>query len=137
MKRGHVTGTKRETQGSQDWYRQHEAANLARIEAQDDAARALTTALATQVGNAVAAMPEAASRIAKAASLVQKKDVWPLSDGTWLIGSESDTVKAYYVQRGPWRCDCADHQHRGTTCKHILAAQMTVRLGTQYQPSYN
>lgn len=34
MKRGHVTGTKRERQGSQDWYKGIEAAHLARIEAE-------------------------------------------------------------------------------------------------------
>jgi hypothetical protein len=32
MKYGHVTGTKRERKGSTDWYKQIEAANLARIE---------------------------------------------------------------------------------------------------------
>ena len=34
MKRGHVTGNKKERRGSQDWYRQIEAANIARIEAE-------------------------------------------------------------------------------------------------------
>ena len=33
MKRGHVTGTKRERQGSQEWYHATQAAHLARIEA--------------------------------------------------------------------------------------------------------
>jgi hypothetical protein len=33
MSRGHVTGHKREKKGSQDWYKQIEAENLARIEA--------------------------------------------------------------------------------------------------------
>jgi hypothetical protein len=128
MKMGHVTGTRIERKGASNWYRQHEAAHIARIEAQEDAARALVTALATQVGNAVAAMPEAAARISKAARLVQRKDVWPMSDGTWLVGSQSDTEKAYLVRRGPWACDCADHTRRGDTCKHIAA---------QYQASYN
>jgi len=32
MKYGHVTGNKRERKGSTDWYREIEAANLARIE---------------------------------------------------------------------------------------------------------
>jgi hypothetical protein len=137
LKRGHVTGTKRETQGSQDWYRQHEAANLARLEAAEDAARALTTALATQVGNAVTAMPEAAARISKAASIVQKRDVWKVSDGTFLVGSQSDTVKAYLVTRKPWHCDCKHAQHRDSLCSHAIAVMLTVRLGAQYTPSYN
>jgi hypothetical protein len=34
MKRGHVTGTKREKKGSQDWYKAIEAENLKRIEAE-------------------------------------------------------------------------------------------------------
>ena len=104
----------------------------------EDAERALTTALAHQVGDAVTAMPEAAARITKAATLVQAKDVWPMTDGTFLVGSSSDTVKAYLVTRKPvWHCDCPDHTHRGTTCKHILAAMLSVKLGTQYTPSYN
>ena len=51
------------------WYAHIEAAN---IQAAEDAERALVTALAKQVGNAVTAMPEAATRIAKAASIVQQ-----------------------------------------------------------------
>jgi hypothetical protein len=130
-------GGRYSTVSGSDWYKAIEAANLARIEAEEDAARALTTALATQVGNAVAAMPEAAARISKAARLVQRKDVWPMSDGTWLVGSQSDTEKAYLVRRGPWACDCADHTRRGDTCKHIAAVWLTIRLGAQYQASYN
>ena len=68
------------------WYAEIEAAN---IQAVDDAERALTTALATQVGNAVAAMPEAAARITKAAALVQAGDVYPLTSGSFLVGSQS------------------------------------------------
>ena len=78
MKYGHTTGTKQERTGSSDWYKAIEAAN---IQAVEDTERTLTTALAHQVGNAVAAMPEAASRITKAAALVQAKDVWPMTDG--------------------------------------------------------
>ena len=117
-----------------DWYKTIEAANLQAVE---DTERALVTALATQVGNAVTAMPEAASRIAKAATLVQERAVWPMSDGTWLVGSSSDTVKAYLVQRGPWVCDCLHMQHRQSLCSHALAAMLTVKLGTMYQPTYN
>jgi hypothetical protein len=134
---GHVTGTKQEKSGSQDWYRQHEAAHLARIEAAEDAARALTTALAHQVGNAVAAMPEAAARISKAASIVQAKDVWPMSDGTWLVGSQSDTELAYLVRRGPWQCECKHAQHRDSLCSHVLAVQLTVKVGAAYRALYN
>ena len=34
MKHGHVTGTKHEKRGSQDWYKAIEAENLKRIEAE-------------------------------------------------------------------------------------------------------
>ena len=134
MKHGHVTGSKVEKQGASNWYAAIEAAN---IQAVEDRERTLTTALAHQVGNAVAAMPEAASRITKAATLVQHKDVWPMTDGTFLVGSASDTDKAYLVQRGPWRCECPDATQRQHLCKHALAAMLTVKLGPTYQPSYN
>jgi uncharacterized Zn finger protein len=134
MKQGHVTGSKSETQGATDWYKAIEAAN---IQAVEDAERTLTTALAHQVGNAVAAMPEAATRITKAAQMVQRRDVWPMTDGTFLVGSSSDTVKAYLVTRGPWTCDCPDHTQRQHLCKHAIAAMLTVKLGTTYQPTYH
>ena len=82
-------------------------------------------------------MPEAAARITKAAALVQHHDVWPMTDGTFLVGSSSDTVKAYFVQRGPWTCDCADHTHRQHACKHILSVWLTIKIGDAYEPSYN
>ena len=34
MKRGHVTGTKKERKGATDWYKAIEAENLKRIEAE-------------------------------------------------------------------------------------------------------
>ena len=34
MKRGHVTGTKREKQGSQDWYKAIEEEHIRKIEAE-------------------------------------------------------------------------------------------------------
>lgn len=131
MKFGHTTGTKQEKNGASDWYAAIEAANIAAVEDQE---RALVTALATQVGHAVTALPEAATRIAKAATLVQHRDVWPMTDGTFLVGSESDTVKAYLVRRGPWTCECADATPRQPLCTHIVAAMLTVKLGTTYQP---
>ena len=133
MNRGHVTGTKVEKQGASAWYADIEAAN---IQAIDDAERTLTTALAHQVGNAVAAMPEAASRITKAAVLVQSKSVWPLTSGSYLVGSQG-TQDAYLVQRHPLRCECADATHRQHLCKHALAVALTVKLGSTYEPSYN
>ena len=140
MKMGHVAGTKKETKGASDWYKAIEAQNLAKIEAEqaakDDAERALVTALATQVGHAVTAMPEAASRITKAATLVQHRDVYPLTSGNFLVGSQTDTQAAHLVQRKGWHCDCKHAQYRQTLCAHALAAMFTVKLGTTYQANY-
>ena len=141
MKYGHSTGTKTVSRKSQSWYDQTAEANIARIEAEqaakDDAARAAVTRLAKVVGAAVTAMPEAASRIAKAATLVQTGQVWSLTSGSYLVGSQSDAQSAHLVKRGPWSCTCADHIHRQTTCKHIIAVQISIRMGTDYNPSYN
>ena len=80
-------------------------------------------------------MPEAASRITKAAALVQAGDVYPLTSGSYLVGSQ-DTQAAYLVRRGPWSCECPDHTHRQHLCKHIIAVQLTIKVGTAYQPTY-
>lgn len=134
MKMGHVAGTKKETRNSQSWYAEIEAANIARIEAME--AQAEVAAIAKVVGDAVTALPEAAPRIAKAATLVQTHQVWPLTSGSYLVGSASDTEAAYLVRRGPWTCECADHTYRGVTCKHVFAVQMTVKMGPTYHPDY-
>lgn len=134
MKYGHTTGTKRETKNATSWYAEIEAAN---IQALEDTERAAVTRLAQVVGDAVTAMPEAASRIASAATLVQHHDVWPLTSGNFLIGSQSDATAAHLVKRGPWTCDCKHAQYRQSLCSHVLAAMLTVKLGTTYQPSYN
>jgi hypothetical protein len=117
------------------WYDAIAQEHIARIEAME--AQAEVTRLAQIVGDAVTALPEAASRITKAASLVQARDVWPMSDGTFLVGSQSDTDKAYLVRRGPWRCECKAAQHQAGPCKHTIAAQITVRMGAAYQANYN
>jgi hypothetical protein len=136
MKYGHVTGTKQEQNGSQAWYAAIEAEHIARIEAME--AQAEVATLAQVVGDAVAAMPEAAARIAKAATLVQAKAVWELTSGSYLVGAESDTEKAYVVRRNPWTCECADHVKGGTQfCKHIVSVMLVIKLGTAYTPSYN
>lgn len=139
--RGHQHGTKTVTRKSQNWYDAIAEENIARIEAEqaakDDAARALATALAHQAGEAVTALPEAATRIAKAATMVQTGQVWPLTSGSYLVGSQSDTQAAHLVKRSPWSCTCADHTYRSTTCKHIVAVMLTIKLGATYAPSYN
>ena len=132
--KGHEHGTRTQTAKQSSWYAEIEAQN---IQALDDAERALTTVLATQVGNAVAALPQSAERIAKAATLVQAGEVWPLSSGNFLVASQSTTPVAYLVTRGSgWSCECPDYLHRTPKCKHILASMLTVKLGTLYQANY-
>ena len=136
MKYGHTTGTKAVSRKSQSWYDQTAQENIERIE-REDAERAAVTTLAKVVGDAVTALPDAASRIAKAATIVQHHDVWPLSTkGSYLVGSQSDAQSAHLVKRGPWTCDCRHTQYRRTPCAHQLAVMLTVRLGATYQPSY-
>jgi hypothetical protein len=134
MKYGHLTGTKQERSGSTAWYATIEAAN---IQAVEDRERALVTALATQVGHAVTALPEAATRIARAATLTQQREIWPMSDGTWLVASQSDTELAHLVTRGPWTCDCKAATYQAGPCKHVWAVWLTIKLGATYKPSYN
>ena len=117
------------------WYDAIAQEQIARIEAME--AQAAVATLAQIVGDAVTALPEAATRITKAATLVQAKDVWPMTDGTHLVGSQSDTEKAYLVRRGPWGCECKAAQHQAGPCKHTLAAMLTVKMGAAYQPTYN
>jgi len=134
MKMGHVAGHKKETKGASNWYAEIEAAN---IQAVEDAARAEATRLAQVVGDAVTALPEAATRIAKAATLVQHHEVWGLTSGSFLVGSQSDTQATHLVTRTHgWHCDCKHAQYRQTLCSHTLAAMLTVKMGTTYQPDY-
>lgn len=117
------------------WYDAIAQEHIARIEAME--AQAAVARLAQVVGDAVTALPEAAPRITKAAALVQARDVWPMTDGTFLVGSQRDTEKAYLVRRGPWTCECKAAQHQAGPCKHVFAAQITVKMGAAYHASYN
>ena len=140
MKRGHVTGTKREKQGASDWYKAIEAENIARIDAEQAALDALTAA-------AKDALPGQEARIDKGAALVAEGAVWPLTSGSYLVGSQTDAQAAYLVQRPNdkrnghgghgWTCECASFQYQGGACKHVLASMLAVRLGATYEPSYN
>jgi len=117
------------------WYDAIAQEHIARIEAME--AQAAVAKLAQVVGDAVTALPQAAAQISKAATLVQAHDVWPMTDGTFLVGSQSDTEKAYLVRRGPWQCECKAAQHQAGPCKHQLAAMLTVKMGRTYQPTYH
>src|SRR5919202_1379476 len=44
-------------------------------------------------------------------------------NGAWLIASDTVPGRVYEVRLGPAEtCECADHEHRGSRCKHIVAA---------------
>jgi hypothetical protein len=140
MKYGHVAGTKQATRTSHAWYDAIAEAHIARIEAEQAALAALTAA-------AKDALPGQDARIDKGAALVASHAVWPLTSGSFLVGSQTDAQAAYLVQRPNdqrnghgghgWTCECNDFQHRGGLCKHIAASMLTVRMGADYTPSYN
>ncbi len=52
--------------------------------------------------------------------------------GVYLVPSGSDATSVYEVSvRGGERCECADHEHRGGRCKHVLALRIfKARTGT-------
>jgi hypothetical protein len=135
-----LTPTPRRNEGGRytarsTWYDAIAQEQIARLEAME--AQAEVAKLAQVAGDAVTAMPEAATRIARAATLVQHKDVWPMTDGTFLVGSQSDTDKAYLVRRGPWQCECKAATHQAGPCKHALAVMLTVKMGAAYRANYN
>src|SRR5262245_45461851 len=135
--RGHEEGTRKQTAKQSSWYAEIEAATIARIEA-EDAERALVTKLAQVTGDAITAMPDAATRIAKAAMLVQTKQVWGLTSGSYLVGSQSDSQAAHLVHRRPiWHCDCHHMHYRESLCSHAIAVMLTVKMGAAYQPTYD
>ena len=140
MKRGHVVGTKSVTRTSQSWYDAIAEENIARLEAEQ-------AALATLTAAAKDALPGQDARIDTGAALVAEHAVWPLTSGSFLVGSQTDAQAAYLVHRPNdkrnghgghgWTCECNDFQHRGGLCKHIAASMLSVRMGATYQPSYN
>jgi hypothetical protein len=45
-------------------------------------------------------------------------------DGIWYVPSQHDATSVYEVtlgRRGEF-CECADFEHRGSSCKHVIAA---------------
>jgi hypothetical protein len=45
-------------------------------------------------------------------------------NGVWIIASDTLAGRAYEVNLARESCECADHQHRGAVCKHIVAATL-------------
>jgi hypothetical protein len=70
--------------------------------------------------------PDREWRLVKAANIVAVRDITPYHGIGWLVGSETDADKSYWVQpvNGQMTCDCQDYARRGGPCKHALAVLM-------------
>lgn len=171
MNHGHVTGTRTEKQGASDWYKAIEAENLAKVDAEqeleayamaqarEEAAMFRThlateraalgqaqldaeqAALAALTAAAKDALPGQEARIDNGAALVAAHAVWPLTSGSFLVGSQTEDMAAYLVSRPygghGWRCECKNFQFLSGLCKHIAASMIAVRMGSTYEPSYS
>jgi transposase len=49
------------------------------------------------------------------------------NDGTWLVPSQTSTDKIYRVNLDAKKCDCPDCEEGGFVCKHVFAAQFTLK----------
>ena len=45
-------------------------------------------------------------------------------NGVWIIASDTVAGRSYEVNLARESCECADHQHRGAVCKHLVAATL-------------
>jgi hypothetical protein len=45
-------------------------------------------------------------------------------NGSWVVASDTVAGRSYEVSLTCEACECADHQHRGGVCKHIVAATL-------------
>jgi hypothetical protein len=85
--------------------------------------RAAVEEIATK---ARAKLPECASRVTKAVTLVLNNDVELLADGTARVASQSHGNRSYYIVHG--HCDCTDFaQAPHSLCKHRLSAAIARR----------
>src|SRR5438034_10722806 len=80
--------------------------------------------LSTAVATLTAAHPGAACRIERGARLVTAGAVTAIYGIGFLVASESDANRSYWVQRvdGLWTCECEDYRQRGGPCKHGWSA---------------
>ena len=82
--------------------------------------------LSTAVATLTAAHPAAACRIERGARLVAAGAVSPVYGIGYLVTSESEPGRSYWVQRvgGIPTCDCEDARQRGNPCKHGWAVAL-------------
>jgi hypothetical protein len=73
--------------------------------------------------------PERAGRLVKAANIVAVRSISPVYGIGWLVESETDAGKTYWVMPVEDRmtCDCMDYRQRGGPCKHALAVELFTR----------
>jgi hypothetical protein len=73
--------------------------------------------------------PERAGRLVKAANIVAVRSISPVYGIGWLVESETDAGKTYWVMPVEDRmtCDCQDYRQRGGPCKHALAVELFTR----------
>jgi hypothetical protein len=73
--------------------------------------------------------PDRAWRLVKAANIVAVREITAYHGIGWLVGSETDAAKSYWVQpvNGLMTCDCMDFRQRGGPCKHVLAVELFAR----------
>jgi hypothetical protein len=76
------------------------------------------------VATLIAAHPGAPCRIERGARLVAAGAVSPVYGIGYLVASESEPGRSYWVQRvnDVLTCECADARQRGNPCKHGWAA---------------
>jgi hypothetical protein len=70
--------------------------------------------------------PQRAGRLVKAANIVAVRSIAPVYGIGWLVSSEVDADKTYWVQPvdALLTCDCMDFRQRGGPCKHGLAVEL-------------
>src|SRR5215216_4314924 len=80
--------------------------------------------LSTAVATLTAAHPGATHRIERGARLVAAGAVTPIYGIGYLVASESEPGRDYWVQRvnDVVTCECPDFRNRGANCKHGWAA---------------
>jgi hypothetical protein len=70
--------------------------------------------------------PQRAGRLVKAANIVAVRSIAPVYGIGWLVESESEAGKTYWVQPvdALLTCDCMDFRQRGGPCKHGQAVEL-------------
>jgi hypothetical protein len=84
--------------------------------------------LQAAVDAALAAFPQDAARIAKAAALVARDYVVPptATQPAWLVGPAQWQVTR--ISPGQYECQCPDYAFRRQPCKHVMATWLSRKV---------